>query len=118
MENVTVKMSDLNLENPIVSVDMTESFKRAGYDASLIKDGMRIQSFDIYSVNWDSDFVFEPVFRQNSRILNLELHGTIVPGASNAQMIKFTVSSNPSYVYREFTATQIRMDVTINLRII
>lgn len=118
VENVTVKMSDLNLQNPIVSVDMTESFKSAGYDASLIKDGMRIQSFDIYSVNWDSDFVFEPVFRQNSRILNLELHGTIVPGASNAQMIKFTVSSNPSYVYREFTATQIRMDVTINLRII
>lgn len=118
VENVTVKMSDLNMENPIVSVDMTEAFKRAGYDASLIKDGMRIQSFDIYSVNWDSDFVFEPVFRQNSRILNLELSGKIVPGASNAQMIKFTVSPNPSYVYREFTATQIRMDVTINLRII
>ena len=118
VENVTVKMSDLNMENPIVSVDMTEAFKRAGYDASLIKDGMRIQTFDIYSVNWDSDFVFEPIFTQNSRILNLELSGKIVPGATNTQMIKFTVSPNPSYVYREFTATQIRMDVTINLTVI
>ena len=54
----------------------------------------------------------------HSRILNLELSGKIVPGASNAQMIKFTVSPNPSYVYREFTATQIRMDVTIKVSII
>lgn len=121
VQKVTVKSSELDKSNPIVTIDMTDAFKQAGYDASLINDQMRVRSLDVYNTDLDSDFTFETIVQADSRIVNLEMYdlsGKFEPGATKTQTNVFTVSVHPSDAHASNSTTQIRLNYTITLTII
>lgn len=100
---------------------MTDAFKQAGYDASLINDQMRVRSLDVYNTDLDSDFTFETIVQADSRIVNLEMYdlsGKFEPGATKTQTNVFTVSVHPSDAHASNSTTQIRLNYTITLTII
>ena len=121
VQQVTVKESELDKSDPKVTIDMTDAFKQAGYDVSLIKEQMRVRSLDVYNTDMDSDFTFETIVRADSRIVDLELYdrtNTFAPGSTKTQTNVFTVSVHPSDAYVSQSVTQIRLNYTITLTII